>query len=320
MSQIREIRQRQVELAGLRSLLDSAPEDPFSKPLLSSRVAELEREITEIEKNPVATPETEIYFSGGVAVGSIALDAKFAAQVLDSYPDIITNQYAAIYHGNISRTGRRRGESASKLYLTALPRGSFGLQLAQPFREDFYAAQNMADVMEGIAVLIASAADSDEAFDSCVDGFHPRVLKPLQRFLETVMHGKCGCRILSGKQEVDLTHEQVVAAQQRVATAEEEEQEESIPGIFGGNLLQSRTFELTPNAGQLITGFLSEDVTDEQAQQWAMQTGHEVWARVLITRVTTRSGRKKPRYELLDLEPPPPLFATGALPTSSRGE
>ncbi len=308
MSQLRDIRQRRVELAGLRAFLDNAPDDPFSKPLLASRLAALEKEIAEMERNPVPTPETEIFFAGGAAVGSQALEAKFAALVLGSYPDIVTNQYTAKHFGSISRFGKRRGESSSKLYLTALPRGSFGLQLSQPFKEEFFTAENLAGVMEEVTVLIGAAGQSDELFDSVSARFHSRVLKPLERFLAAVENAHCACRITSGRQEISLSYEQVVAAHDRVAIADEEEADQTVFGIFGGNLMQSRTFELTPNMGPLITGFLDPDVTDEQAKAWAHLTGQSVRASLRVTTITTKSGKKKPRYELLDLQ------ATLALP------
>ena len=310
MSQIREIRKRQVELAGLRALLDGAPDHPFAKPLLASRVTDLEREIAEMEQNPVRTPETDIFFTGGAARGAMALEAKFASKILDSYPDIVTNQYTAVYFGNVSKSGRRRGETSSKLYLTALPKGSFGLQLSQPFKEEFFTAENLAEVMEQVAVLIEAAGQSDEAFDTVSDRFHARALKPLGRFFDAMVNARCQCRVLSGHQETSLTYEQVVAAQDRVAISSEEDEERTIYGFFGGNLMQSRTFELTPNNGALITGFLDQFISDEQAQSWAHLTGQAVRAELRVTIITTRSGRKKPRYELMDLHrtlqlPPP---------------
>jgi hypothetical protein len=302
MSLIREIRQRQAELTALRELLENSLDDPFSKPLLASRVAEMEQEIAKMEQNPVATPETEIYFNGGAAVGSMALEAKFASKILASYPDIIINQYTAAYFGNVSTRGRRRGEGGSKLFLTALPRGSFGLQLSQPFKEEFFTAENLAKVMEQVAVLIEAAGQTDEAFDLASARFHSRVLKPLEGFFEALVHGHCQCRIHSGLQETSLSYGQVLAAYDRVAVAAEEEGEQDVRGVFGGNLMQSRTFELMPNIGPLIVGFLDADITDEQSQQWAHLTGQPVQARLRVTTITARTGRKKPRYELLDLE------------------
>jgi hypothetical protein len=122
MTPIRQREQIARELAGLQSLLQETPDDPFAKPLLESRIKSLQDELLSEETFPFV-PETELLFSGKAVFGSVGIDAKFAGHVLHSYQDMLNTHYAAKRHGNVGKQGRLPGEKESRLYLTGLPRG-----------------------------------------------------------------------------------------------------------------------------------------------------------------------------------------------------
>jgi hypothetical protein len=142
MTPIRQREQIAQEIAGLQSLRSVTPEDPFSTPLLESRIRSLEAELLTADRT-VTMPETELIFAGEAVFGSIGIDAKFASHVLHSYQDMINSHYAAKRHGRVGRQGRRLGEKESRLFLTALPRGSFGLVLAKPYSEDLFSVSHV---------------------------------------------------------------------------------------------------------------------------------------------------------------------------------
>ncbi len=126
------LRQRETlltELAGLKDLLQATPQDTLATPLMKGRVEELEKALKELEEKPPLAPEAELFFTEGPALGYRGLEAKFTSDILDSYQNMVTNHYSAKHYGALRRAGRRRGEAETKLFLTALPRGSFGLQL-----------------------------------------------------------------------------------------------------------------------------------------------------------------------------------------------
>ncbi len=146
------------EIAGLRQLLQTTEEDPLASPLMRSRLQELEAKLSKLQTQPSLTPEAEIFFTDGPAIGSEAIEVTFASEVLNSYQNMVTNHFTATHYGGVKRTGRRRGESEAKLYLTALPRGSFGMQLSQPHVADFYLAENVSKAMLNISELIRDTA------------------------------------------------------------------------------------------------------------------------------------------------------------------
>lgn len=291
------------DLIGLRELTETMPDDPLAGPLAQSRIASLEEEIGQVGEGPPRIPEAEMFFGPGPAIGSAGLDAKFASRILNSYQDIISNQFAATFHGALRRAGRRRGENDSRLYLTALPRGSFGLQLSQPHVEDFVAAQEVARVMDEVTDLVAASAEDDSSFTAALQRFHPRVLPPLRALLETMATAGSDCRMISGTKQVRLTKEKVSFASARVTAAQTRRDEFEFDGVFDGVLLQSGKFEFEPQGQSLITGWLAENVTDEQAEEWGRLTGKPAKACVQITTVTTPNGERRLAYELLALSP-----------------
>lgn len=309
MSYLRELEKRQAEILGLKSLLQDMPDDPLAKPLMTSRLKGLEKELTELEKRPPARPEAELLFAGGPVFGSVGLDAKFASKVLADYQDMVSNHYAASHHGSVGSRGPRTGESEARLCLTALPRGSFGLLLGQPQSQDFIAAAQLSDVMDQITSLVEAAASGDAAFAQTVENFHPRVLTPLERFLNTLEAQEASIHIRSATRQSKLTTEQVRAAKLRVSETSPETETIRLPGICRGVLLESWRFDFNAIGQPPISGTLSEFVTEDAAKAMLLLADKPAEAEFKVTRMRTRSGFGRPAYELLNLKGLPPASA-----------
>jgi len=303
MTPFRQRESAQTELSALKALLHSTPEDRFATPMLRDRIKELESSLVALEKRPSLTPEAEIFFEDGPAIGSEGLEVTFTSHILDSYQNMLTNHYAAKNYGVLRRSGRRRGEADTKLYLTALPRGSFGLQLSKPHVHDFVAAQNLSAVMSEISGLVEASAKSDQAFEESLNTFNPRVLKPLQRFIEALFSSKAACRVVTGFHDTKLTKHQIEDAYVRVTSAKEREEVVKVPGVFGGVLTFSWEFDFQPDQGELIRGPLAQEVDEQTATNWNLNLTHtHTLAELKVLTVSTRTGDKKPSYELLDLK------------------
>ncbi|HEX5218543.1 MAG TPA: hypothetical protein VFZ59_03160 [Verrucomicrobiae bacterium] len=302
MTPLRQKETLQAELVGLESLLASTPEDPLATPLLRSRIEGLRSEIKKTDAKTLLVPEAEIFFGSGPVIGSQGIDAKFAGQVLDRYQDMVTNHFAAKFHGALRRTGRRKGEANSRLFLTALPRGSFGLQLSQPHVDDFVTASQVSETMQDITGLVEAAAKDDASFEETLSGFHGRVLIPLQKFLETLKTAEADCRMAAGMRQVKLKQEDVKNAFERVASAETLEDNITLDGIFYGALVRTGRFDFEPRGQTLVTGWLADEVSEEQAIQMDQLTGKAARAVLRTTTISTKTGKRRPTYELLKLE------------------
>jgi hypothetical protein len=303
MTPLRKKENLQADLAGLEGLLAITPDDPLATPLMQSRAGELRDEIAKTNGADVQIPETEIFFGQGPVIGAKGIEAKFAGQVLNRFQDIVSNHFAAKFLGVLRRAGRRRGETDSKLYLTALPTGSFGLQLTQPHMEDFVAAGQLAETMEEITGLVAAAGKDDETFDQMIESVHGRVLVPLQDFLDTLNKAGADCKMFSGMKRAELKKEQVTQAYERVASAKTKQEDITLEGTFCGTLLRSGRFEFEPQGQPVLSGWLAEDITVEQAIEMDNLVGKMARAALRSTTISTKSGTRRPTYELISLNP-----------------
>ena len=302
MTPLRQRESLMSEIAGLRQLLQTTGEDPLASPLMRSRLEDLEARFNKLQTQPSLTPEAEMFFTDGPAVGSEAIEVTFASEVLNSYQNMVTNHFAATHYGGVKRTGRRRGEEEARLYLTALPRGSFGMQLSQPYVSDFYAAENVSKAMLEISGLIRDTAASDDAFEEVLSKFDARVFRPLKRFIIVIHAGGGACRIVTGNLEVSLTPEALSAAYMRISAAVADDLVIEMSGVFGGAQVFSCSFEFQPDAGDLIRGDLDPELSEEVATKMnQVFTKQRVMAKMKMTTVSTRTGKKKPTYELMAL-------------------
>lgn len=309
MSTLRELDERRAELTGLRQLFETATDELFEKPLLRSKIATRETELAVMERDPVTLiPEAELLFGGRAVNGSLGLEAKFASAVLESYQDMVSNHHGGRLHPSMGGTGRRPGEQESRLFLTALPRGSFGLRLSQPQAQDFIAAQQVSEAMEELTSLVESAAAGDAAFAQGVERFHPRVLVPLKNFLDTLVNRETTVTIRSGQRETSLGPDQVKAARNRVAATKTENETITLAGVFRGVLPDSWKFDFVPDGQSLISGALAEAVTEAEAEAMVPHYGKRCRATLTTTRFRTLGRLSRPTYELLKLEPETPAL------------
>jgi hypothetical protein len=290
------------EVAALESLRESTPDDPFAKPLLESRIRSLQEELVKADET-IPMPETELIFAGEAVFGSIGIDVKFASHVLHSYQDMLNTHYAAKRHGSVGAQGRRFGEKESRLFLTALPRGSFGLVLAKPYSDDLFSLSHVSEGMEQLAALVEAAAVGDEDFARTVADFHPRVLKSLGRFLYRVASQDTSVSIRAGRKRAALNQEQIREAYKRTVATKVETKTEILNGVFKGVLLESWRFDFLPEHGSVITGLISEEVSEEKAKAMEGLFDKPAKAELVLTCLVTKSGASRPTYVLKSLAP-----------------
>lgn len=307
MTPLRKKAALQADLVGLEHLLAVTPDDPLATPLMRSRVESLRSELKGLESQKSMVPEAELFFAKGPVLGSRGIDSKFAGQVLDSFQDMVSNHFAAKFHGALRKAGPRRGESDSRLLLTALPRGSFGLQVSQPRVEDFVTASQLAEAMEEVTELIGATKHDDPSFENALAKIHGRVVIPLKRFLKVLNTFGAACRVVSGMKQAELNEQEVEQAYRRVDSTEIKEDAIDLEGTFYGALVRTGRFDFEPKGQSTMTGWLGDEVSEEQAIAMERLTGKPAKAKLRVITVNTKSGRGKPAYELVSLEDLPAL-------------
>jgi hypothetical protein len=232
-------------------------------PLMSVALAERERELRErIAELPLGNKEarTVLFFSGEPVQGSLGIDASFAGRVLEPFQSMVMADYASRWHGVVGRRGRRQGEAKSRLLLTGLPRGSFGLELVRADSDELFEEGQLADTLAHVTKLVESARCSDEDFAAELHETAPRVIQNLRDFLEVVARGKAGLRLESGDCRCSMNAVEADEAFNRVAGTIANDES----GVFKGVLLESWRFDFVTDGNLNVGGKIDENLSEEE--------------------------------------------------------
>ena len=276
-------------------------------PLMSVGLAQRERELTDaLAELPLGEREarTVLLFSGDPVQGSMGIDASFAARVLEPFQKMVMADYADRWHGVVGDRGRHAGESQSRLLLTGLPRGSFGLELTRAENDELFEEGQLADSLAHVSKLVESAARSDEDFAAEIDQTAPRVIQNLREFLEVIAKGKAGLRLETGDFRCEMNPAEAYEAFGRVDATTTREEPVTLPGLLQGVLLESRRFDFVTDDNLRISGKLDEGLTKEQAIGMNREffNGRCVASLLKVT-VRFKNGRERSSFILRRLEP-----------------
>ena len=275
-------------------------------PLMSVSFAEREQELREkIAALPLGNKEarTILFFSGEPVQGSIGIDASFAGRVLEPFQSMVMADYADRWHGVVGSRGRRPGEAQSRLLLTGLPRGSFGLELARADNDELFEEGQLADTLAHVTRLVEAAGRSDEDFAAELDQTAPRVIQNLREFLEVIAKGKAGLRLESGDYRCSMNPIEANEAFNRVAATITRPEDVEISGVFKGVLLESWKFDFVTEENHSVGGKIDENLTEEQVVALNRQFFNErCVASLLKTTVLFKNGRVRTTHTLKGLE------------------
>jgi hypothetical protein len=261
VSERESLQARLVQTRQLRSLVEDHP-------LMSGAYAILERDIehrlTEVAELD-AEPRVILYFHGDPVFGSIGIDASFASRVVEPFQNMVMTDYADRFHGVVGKRGRRVGEQQSRLMLTSLPRGSFGLELTKFESTELFEDSQLSETLKHVGQLVASAASSDKDFKLLLDGTDPRVIQNLRGFLEVIAKGHAGLTLETGDFSFEMNPILAREAFERVAQTNSVQSDVEVSGVFKGALLESWRFDFLDSSNRQIKGKLGADLSAEEA-------------------------------------------------------
>lgn len=295
----------EAELAQVRSLLEAIPDDHFFERIgLESRAVELQEELTLFDSGPLhQRTKVAIFFGGRPVIGTLGIDARFAAEAIQGYQEVISKVFATQIVGELGASGPIPLEVQSHLHITDLPRGSFGFQLEdlgpEAPRALFPQASPLTEAVEKANAIIAAASESDEAFADAMDEVGDRVYSAIKGFFSTIDSAGATFRLESEKMRLSFDAARVSAAVTRATAERTEEIDTPIPGTFLGVLAGSGKFEHRTEDGGVLAGRVSANRRPEEFADWFNKRciAH---LRVMTLR---KSGREWKRYTLLRIEP-----------------
>lgn len=275
-------------------------------PLMSEGFAErltwLNQELEKLPKEAFE-PRVQLLFSGNAVIGSQGIKSSFVSKTITPFQEMVKTQVALVRFGKVGKRGQAKKGANTELYLTALPVGSFGVELSQLQNTDLFDSLDISKAMKEVMTLVVDSATNDETFEASIEKTPKRNLTNLKKFLQEIVDESSVLKMESSELGVELSKEQIVEAYQRVSLTVDEENEIIINGIFRGLLLDSGKFEIQDEEGKRISGFISEDLDEEQLIEYDktfLNTNCIIHLRIHKTKFKT--GNEKTDYELLEIK------------------
>jgi len=283
-------------------------EDVAGHPIMSFS---FQKRLEELRKNlaalPVSAkePTVRLLFSGKPVEGSIGIDANFIGKALLPFQKMVHADLVQRGFGKVGDRGQLKSAEDARLFLTALPRGSFGVELSKIDSGKSFDEDQVSDSLAHISKLIEASAKSDEDFASTLEDVSTRTLQGLRQFLKIVSDDEAGITIESGGIRSTLEPQQVVNAYNRVNETKTNQEDIQLKGLLKGILLESWRFDFVTENHDTISGTIDASLSEEQVINFITQFFNKTsTALIQKTTVLLKSGRVKDSFSLKNISNP----------------
>lgn len=305
-----ELDSLQAESAALNHLLSMSTEedDPIGHLQFKERLEEISSQIEEISARQTYTAQIAAFFGGSPVIGSHGIYASFLAKATDGLQDIVDKQAAAEEFGSLAGRGPVRNRKNTRLMVTDVIRGSFGIVLEEFSPNADLTETALKRIVDEVAHLIAKIGTASmEEFSEAVEHLDERSLQSFKNFFELLADSDATLRLVFGEQDVLLDHDSVSLGRDRISKLKISELEHD---DFIGKLYwipAHKKFELRLlDTNEVIYGSVASELM-KAYEEGSIANGSEVvgkiWKAKVRVRVVEESGRR-PRniYTLLGLE------------------
>lgn len=298
MTPRRKREQLRLQILEAQRMLDLVRDHPVMSISFEERIAELQHQLDN-EPADKKEPTVTILFSGGPVVGSAGIDALFLGKALLPFQKMVHSDLVQRGYGKVGARGQIKNAEEARLYLTALPRGSFGVELSKLDDANLFDADQVADSLVHISKLIQASGASDEEFAANLDEISQRTLNGLRQFLKIVADDHAGFVIESGNVKSVLSDKEVQNAYKRVSETKTDSSIITIKGVLKGILLESWKFDFLSEEGDSITGSISQELSEADVTEFMRQFfNHPCEATFQKVSVYLKNGRIKESFIL----------------------
>lgn len=301
MSLFRKIESIKAQIIETERMLEMVSNHTLMATSLREKLNSLRLQLNTLPQE-VFEPKIELLFSGNAVSGSMGIKSSFVSKTIKPFQEMIKTQAALQRFGNVAKRGQAKHAPNTELYLTALPTGSFGVELTQLNQNDLFDEEEVAKAMKDVMKLIENASTSDEVFEAAIENVPKRSLTNLKKFLKEVADEKSIIKMECGEMGVEISKEKVQEAYDRVSEVIDENGETFVTAVFKGILLDSGKFEIQTEEGDIISGSVNEDLSENDLiayDQTFLNRTCRVHLQVYRTRFKT--GNEKVDYELLGI-------------------
>lgn len=294
----RERENLKVQILQTESLAEKVGQHPVMGFSIRKKLEALRKRLDEIPVT-MKEPSVTLLFSGGPVQGSLGIDATFISKAILPFQKMIHADLVQRGYGKVGQRGQLKNAYDAKLFLTALPRGSFGIELSKIDNSNLFNEGQVSDSLSYVSNLIASSAKSDEDFAASLDNVPARTLSGLRQFLKIVSDDKAGLTVESGGIRASLAPADVEVAYQRVAETATVQKEVQINGVLKGILLESWRFDFLAADDKAISGSLGDNLSEESASNLLISFFNKNCTGVFDkTTVLLKNGRVKETFTL----------------------
>jgi hypothetical protein len=303
MSMVWEREQIKAQIIDTERLLSMVESHPIMSYSLRSKLEDLQSRLKEFPENAIEA-KIRLLFSGNAVKGSLGIKSKFLSETLKPFQELVKTQTALVRFGKVGKRGKNKESVNSELYLTALPTGSFGVELSQLETNNLFAEEDVATAIHQVMELIEAATNSDETFEEILGNTPVRNLNNLKSFLRQIDEEDSILKLESGTFELEIPEEKIHQGFERVNAATNEDEELLINGILRGILLDSGKFEIQDDDGYRYTGFVSTDIPEEEVIRYNVEFLNQPCV-IHLRKSKTQfiSGTEKTSFELLQVQP-----------------
>lgn len=292
-----ELQALRADLGALESLLETRTKesDPIGYFQLSKRREKLLAKIEEVSAIPSHRAAVGLFFAGGPVIGSLGIDATFAAKAVTLFQEMVTKHFALEELGGIGQRGPVPLQTNSDLIVTNVVRGSVGLLLEEAGQSEAFAETQLKIVVDRVVDTVSAAAAQDgEEFEQALERMDPRFLSSLGQFFEVLDEKKAVLRFVEAEREVELSRDAVIRGKERASSAmiEDSEPMEMIGRVF--ILPAARRFELRLVDGQPpLVGSVAREFARTDLENLLNETNAigGRWKVQIKTRTVTRPRR-----------------------------
>ncbi|MBV6878632.1 hypothetical protein NG800_001965 [Epilithonimonas ginsengisoli] len=291
------------QIIELENLLGFANNDPFMSKSLSMKIKILEDKLENLTEE-VSEAIVSLLFSGNAVSGSRGIKIDFVSKVLKPFQELVKTETTKIKYGIVGKRGKTKDIDDAELYLTALPTGSFGVQLTQLNKNNIFSETEVDKAIENVINLVNAATNSDETFEEIVAVTPPRSLNNLKSFLKEIDNENSILKFEKDNETLEISTENIHKGYERINSAITDEEVIEIRGTLRGVLLDSGKFEFVDENGHKVSGLIGEDIDEDKIIELSLEYLNKSCT-IHLKKIKTKfvSQNEKTFYHLIDIFP-----------------
>lgn len=271
---------------------------------LQSRLMRLTNEIGNEAASELNLASAALYFGGKPVVGSVGIEAEFAATAIADFQDLVVRVFATSSESMVGLRGPVPNQNSARLHVTALLHGSMGFLIEEidtvgspmsptPLK---YATDEATNLIASLPTM------SEEEFQQQLEKIHPRVFASAQSFFKHMHRNEASVRLVNHAADRTLSNEAVNAAFIRLEESSLEEAPIEEAGLLLGILPNAGRFEFKSESGVIREGKVAPTLSEAYLKRIEEEHGIGKWFLAKMTKKEVRRhGRTSTTLTLTEL-------------------